>query len=357
MAINMDKEKQSVMSFSTRMEKGTLLLAGDIGGTKTQLGLFEPGEGRPVFKIVETFASSAYPDFETVVSEFLENRDVRIAGACFGVAGPVRNGRCRATNLSWEVSEKKLQNSFSWPHVRLINDLAALSSATRVFKKEELFVFQEGLLDEEGHRGVIAPGTGLGMSMMVKAGKDYVLLPSEGGHADFAPNSEEEVELWRFVGNMTGHVSWERIVSGPGLVNIYGWLLEKNGVVKPSWLTEKTVSDDPARLISESAIKGVDSLAGKALETFVSILGAAAGNLALAGLCFGGVYIGGGIVPKILPFMKKEIFLRAFSGKGRFEELLKTIPVYAVMDDQAPLLGAAVYLSIELDPAGTIGKL
>ncbi len=344
------------MTFSKRIENGRVMLAGDIGGTKTRLGLFESVKGRPVFGTVETFPSSAYPDFEAVVAEFLKNRKVRIAGACFGVAGPVRNGRCRATNLSWEVSEKKLQSTFSWPHVRLINDLAALGGATRIFKKEELVVFQEGHFDEEGRRGVIAPGTGLGLCMTVGAGSDYVPLPSEGGHADFAPNCEEEVELWRFIRKSKGHVSWERIVSGPGLVNIYRWLLEKNGAPAPSWLAENGIPNDPARMISESAIKGDDPLCEKALETFVTILGAAAGNLALVALAFGGVYIGGGIVPKILPFMKKENFLRAFSDKGRFEEFLKTIPVYGIMDDRAPLLGAAAHLSLELDPDRTMDR-
>jgi glucokinase len=328
-------------------ESETFMLAGDIGGTKTLIGLFKPTENYPVFDIVETFSSGAYPGLEAVVEEYLKKRSVKIAGACFGIAGPVKNGRCRTTNIPWEVSEKRLKDKFSWPRVRLINDLAAMSAATPILKNEELLVLQRGEPRKNGVRGVVAPGTGLGMSLMVKAKDYYISLPSEGGHMDFAPNSEEEVELWRYIRKSMEHVSIERIVSGPGLVNIYRWLIEKNQAQEPSWLVKKMSTQDPARVISETASAGDDFFCGKALKLFVSILGAISGNLALTGLTYGGLYLGGGVVPKILPFITEENFLHSFVSKGRFRELLNTIPVYVILNDRAALLGAAVHLCNE----------
>jgi glucokinase len=328
-------------------ENETFMMAGDVGGTKTLIGLFRPTKDYPVFEDIRIFSSAAYADLESIVEEYLRPRQVLVAGACFGLAGPVENGKCRATNIPWEVSEKNLLNKFSWPHVRLINDLAATGAATRVLKNEELFVLQEGEPHKNGVRGVVAPGTGLGISLMVKVRDEYVALPSEGGHADFAPNREEDVELWRYIRKSVGHVSAERIVSGPGLINIYRWIIAKNQAPQPSWLVKRMNQEDPARVISEVAVAGDDPLCRKALELFVSVLGAVAGNLALIGLTHGGIYVGGGIVPKILPFLSEKDFLRSFSDKGRFRHLLKTIPVYVILNDQAALLGAAVHLCNE----------
>jgi len=328
-------------------ENETFMMAGDVGGTKTLIGLFRPTKDYPVFEDIGFFSSAAYADLESIVEEYLKTRQVLLAGACFGLAGPVENGKCRATNIPWEVSEKKLLNKFSWPHVRLINDLAATGAATRVLKNEELFVLQKGEPHKDGVRGVVAPGTGLGISLMVKVKDEYVALPSEGGHADFAPNRKEDVELWRYIRKSMGHVSAERIVSGPGLINIYRWIIAKNPAPQPSWLVKRMNQEDPARVISEVAVAGDDPLCRKALELFVSALGAVAGNLALIGLTYGGIYLGGGIVPKILPFLSEKNFLRSFSDKGRFRHLLKTIPVYVILNDQAALLGAAVHLCNE----------
>jgi glucokinase len=322
-------------------------LAGDVGGTKTLIGLFSPTEGYPVFEGVRTFSSAAYPSLESVVEEYLKTIQPKISGACFCIAGPVEDGQCRATNIPWQVSEKNLGNTFSWPHVRLINDVGAMGSATHVLKKEELFVLQKGEPHKDGVRGVVAPGTGLGMSLMVKIKDTYLTLSSEGGHMDFAPNCEEEAELWSYVHKALGHVSLERILSGQGLVNVYRWLIAKKELEKPEWPEEKMRPETSAQVISEAALSGKDFLCCKALELFVSALGAAAGNVALIGLTYVGIYLGGGIVPKILPFLKKDNFLRSFSDKGRFRKLLETIPVYVILNDQAALIGAAVHLSNE----------
>lgn len=339
--------KWGIMQTPTYKKNETYMLAGDVGGTNTRIGLFRPTSEYPVLKDIQIFSSQAYPDLESVVRQYLKTREVTIAGACFGIAGPVKNGRCRATNIPWEVSESNLKNVFSWPIVRLINDLEAMGAATRILKKEELCVLQKGEKDKQGHRGMVAPGTGLGMSLIVKAKDDYISIPSEGGHMDFAPNSEQEVELWRYIRKSKGHVSVERIVSGRGLVVIHRWLIDEKGAKAPSWLIERMKEYDPARLISEAALRGEDLGCRKALEMFVAVLGAVAGNLALIALTYGGIYLGGGILPKILPFLKEENFLNSFTNKGRFRDLLKTIPVYVITNEQPALLGAAVYLCNE----------
>jgi glucokinase len=320
------------------------MLAGDVGGTNTRLGLFRVEENYPVFDDIRIFSSAAFPDLESVVEEYLKTKKVRVSGACFGIAGPVDDGKCQATNIPWKVSESDLKNAFSWTYVLLINDLAALGAAMHFLKKEELFVLQQGVQGKKGHRGLIAPGTGLGMSLMVKVRDGYIPVPSEGGHMDFAPKREQEVELWRYLHRAIGHVSVERIISGPGLVNLYRWLISKNETEIPKWLEEKMRVEDPARVISEAALSGDDPFCRQALEMFVSVLGAVAGNVALMGLTYGGIYLGGGIVPKILQVLKEEHFLHSFSDKGRFSSLLKSIPVYVILNDQAALLGAAVHL-------------
>ncbi len=320
------------------------MMAGDVGGTKTRIGLFRWVRGYPVFEQIQIFPSAAYAGLESVLEDYLKNRQVSVAGACFGIAGPVKKGKCQATNIPWVVSEKALRDRFSWKHVSLINDLVAMGSATPYMKEDELMVLQEGDTGRTGTQGLIAPGTGLGMSLTVKVNEHSVTLPSEGGHMDFAPNCEEETELWRHIHKVLGHVSVERIVSGPGLVNIYRWLLDKNKTEKPVWLEEKMRLEDPAKVISETALNGKDFLCRRALEIFVSVLGAVAGNLALIGLTHGGIYLGGGIVPKILPFLKQDHFLHSFADKGRFRQLLETIPVCVILNDRAALLGAAVHL-------------
>lgn len=317
------------------------MLAGDVGGTKTLLGIFRPNKNYPEFHQVQTYSSKAFQDFESVIEDYLSKLNVSIEAACFGIAGPVENGKCLTTNIPWEVSENKLKNKFSWPHVRLINDLVAVGFATRVLKNDEIFVLQKGIRRKDGVFGVIAPGTGLGMSLIVKVKDDDIPLPSEGGHMDFAPNQKEEVELWQYLHESMGHVSVERIVSGPGLVNIYRWLISKSGKEQALWLE---IEKDPARAISEAALNQNDPVCRKALEIFVSALGAVAGNMALMGLTYGGIYLGGGILPKILPFLTNGNFLNAFSDKGRFRELLRNIPVYVILNEQAGLLGAAVTL-------------
>lgn len=325
----------------TNSGKLPLVLAGDVGGTKTNLGLFRMGKRRPVPKAVETFSSQQAPNVVRLIEKFLERHNVSISAACFGVPGPVRNGGCKTTNLPWNVSEKRLKNRFGWDRVRLINDLTATASAVPLLTGRELFSLNPGKKSRSGNIGLIAPGTGLGMALLIRRDGRYVPVPSEGGHSDFAPQNKAEVALWHYLHVRVGHVSVERVLSGPGLFIVYCWLKFTGQGSEPAWLAEKMNDEDPARVISEAAIEKEEPLCVKALELFVSILGAAAGNLALTGLTRGGIYIGGGIAPKILPKLADDLFMRTFTNKGRFRMLLERIPVRVMLNNKAALLGAA----------------
>ncbi len=318
-----------------------MVLAGDIGGTKANLGLFLRGKRRPRLRIMETYPSKEAPSLEHVIDLFLEKHQVRVSSACFGIAGPVHNGRCGTTNLPWEVSEEKLKNRFGWSHASLINDLTATAWAVPVLTKRELYALNEEKGPKGKNLGLIAPGTGLGMALLVWKDGEYVPVPSEGGHSDFAPNNRTEMALWQYLHQRLGHVSAERVLSGPGLFIVYCWLKFSGQGEEPTWLADRIKAEDPAKVISETALAGNVPLCSKALDLFVSVLGACTGNLALTGLTLGGVYLGGGIPPRILTKLKEDIFLRAFTNKGRFEGLLKRIPLWVILNDKAALIGAA----------------
>ncbi len=326
---------------TTYPEGLTMVLAGDIGGTKTNLGLFLKGKRRPLPKAIETYPSRKALNLEQIIEQFLAKHPVSISSACLGIAGPVKNGRCKTTNLPWTVSERKIKNRFGWDKVRLINDLAATAWAVPVLTKSEFVALNGQRPARSGNLGLIAPGTGLGMALLVSKDGQYVPVPSEGGHSDFAPQSEAELALWLYLSQRVGHVSVERVLSGPGLFIIYCWLKYTGQGAEPTWLAEKISENDPSKVIAEAALVDEQPLCVKTLDLFVSIFGAAAGNLALTGLTTGGVYLGGGIPPKILPTLKEDIFMKAFTNKGRFRELLRQIPVRVIMNDKAALLGAA----------------
>jgi glucokinase len=318
-----------------------MVLAGDVGGTKTNLGLFLKGKRRPLAKAIETYPSRKALNLEQIIEQFLAKHPVSISSACLGIAGPVKNGRCKTTNLPWTVSERKIKNRFGWDKMRLINDLAATAWAVPVLTEREFFALNRQRPARGGNLGLIAPGTGLGMALLVSKDGQYVPVPSEGGHSDFAPQSEAELALWLYLSQRVGHVSVERVLSGPGLFIIYCWLKYTGQAEEPAWLAEKISENDPSRVIAEAALVDEQPLCVKTLDLFVSIFGAAAGNLALTGLTTGGVYLGGGIPPKILPKLKEDIFMKAFTNKGRFRWLLGQIPVRVIMNDKAALLGAA----------------
>ncbi len=321
----------------------TFVLAGDIGGTKTNLGLFSKTKGPLIPEAFEVFSSAREPDLPHMLRQFYKRHPRPVAQACFGVAGPVVNGVAKTTNLPWDVSEELIKTAFGLKRVRLVNDVAATAMAITLLPQENFSPLNHGAAEKGQNLALIAPGTGLGLALVSCQNGVYEPISSEGGHADFAPNSEVELDLWRYLHRTFGHVSIERVLSGTGLVNIYEWLVASEKRDTPDWLKEMFAKMDPARVISETALTNKDSGCVKALDRFVSIFGAVAGNVALTGMAAGGVYLGGGIPPKILSKLKDGSFMRAFANKGRFQSLLEKIPVQVVLNDRAALIGAAHY--------------
>jgi glucokinase len=322
--------------------KEKIILAGDIGGTNTRLGIFSRSERRPELEAFRSYSSRDASRLEDILERFMKTTEVSISGACFGIAGPVVKGRSQITNLPWTVSEEQLKKRFNWPQVRLINDVSALAHGVAVLGAKDLHTLSEGEPISGGPKGLIAPGTGLGMALLVPSDDRFVVLPSEGGHSDFAPTNKIESRLWKHLHQSMRHVSLERLLSGPGLVNIYNWLCKIERMDEPQWLADMMKAGDPARVICETALKKRTPICVKALDVFISIFGSVAGNLALIGWTRAGIYLGGGIAPQILPELKNGLFIKSFTNKGRFQESMQRIPVYAILNEQAPLLGAAV---------------
>jgi glucokinase len=317
------------------------LLAGDVGGTKTNLALFEVSGARLILRAVERFASREFSTIERLVAAFLDAHPARLAGACFGVAGPVVSGRCEATNLPWTIDARPLGRLTGGVGVTLINDLAATALGIQTLPASAFATIHPGTVQKGGAIAVIAAGTGLGQAGLVWDGLRYRAVPTEGGHSDFAPRNDLEVELLRTLSKRFGHVSYERLLSGPGKLAIYEFLRDTGRGEEPEWLRRRMGETDPSAVVSEAGLSGQASICVHALEVFVSIYGAAAGNLALQWLATGGVYVGGGIAPTILPKLQDETFTRAFLDKGRLSVLLSNIPVRVILDDKAALYGAA----------------
>jgi|CXWL01.1.fsa_nt_gi glucokinase len=356
-----------------------MILAGDIGGTKTILALFDWTTERVEPVRQQTFYSADYKAFEDILDEFLnpppppplpedegpgkETTDegessadssegpkaeeppvpekVVIDAACFGIAGPVIDNRVRTTNLPWVIDGAELATRFEIPTVKLLNDLEAMAYSILVLRPEEYDVLNAGSPPKEPRAiALIAAGTGLGEAMLCWDGQRYTPMASEGGHTDFAPNSDEEINLLRYLRTQYLHVSYERVVSGAGLVHIYEYLRDakKN---EPTWLAEKMKAGDPAAAIAEAGLSGQTEIAKQALNLFATIYGAEAGNLALKTLSLNGVYLGGGIAPKLLGKLKEGLFMRAFINKGRYKKLMSQIPVRVILNPHAGLLGAA----------------
>jgi glucokinase len=317
------------------------LLAGDVGGTKTVLALVDPGAGAFVVERQATLRSRDFPTFEAAVASFLsDGPPVRIEAACFGVAGPVVNGRATTTNLPWQLDEERLAAAIPAGRVRLLNDLVAMGEGMLALPAASFQTIHAGVA-RHGTMALIAAGTGLGEAALHWDGTRHVVLNSEGGHADFAPRTDLEVELLRFLRKDFGRVSYERVLSGPGLFNIYRFLRANGGAPEPRWLRNRIESGDPSAVVSEVGLAGEHPLCIQALEVFTSIYAAEAGNLALRVLAVGGVVIGGGIGPKIRAKLADDTFRRAFCDKGRLSTLTCSIPVRLALEPNAPLFGAA----------------
>lgn len=316
-----------------------MILAGDVGGTKTLLAYCDR---RGAVLREASFHAAEFASLEAIIAAF-RRPDEPIAAACFGVAGPVVAGSAKITNLPWQLDEAALGATLG-ARVYLLNDLQATALGTLVLPASAFLVLQEGNAVANGTVAVLAPGTGLGEALLVHDGARYRALPSEGGHVDFAPVTEEEIDLLRFLrGKYGDHISYERILSGNGIGDLYRFARAKLGTAEPEWLTAELATGDDNATVSKAALAKRDDACVRALELFVQILGAKAGNNALAGLSLGGVVIGGGIPPKIATALASGSLVDRFNAKGRFSALTRTMAVRVALEPRAALLGAAAF--------------
>ena len=325
-----------------------MILAGDIGGTKTVLALFQdmPVDLQPLRDA--TYASQDYASLEEIIEQFLAQvEELHLQAACFGVAGPVVEGKSTTTNLPWRMAETELAEAIGGSQVRLLNDLEAAAYGMLILPPESFSLLNPGVSSQpRGNIAVIAAGTGLGEAILHWDGQQFHVIATEGGHASFAPQTDPEIALLQYLRETYGgHVSYERILSGPGLVDLYTFLRQSSGEPEPDWLTQALQSEDPGPVISRHGIAGDDAVCVETLDWFASIYGAEASNLALKCMGVGGVLIGGGIAPQLLPVLQNGSFMRGFVAKGRFADLLRTIEVKVALNPRAPLLGAAYVAS------------
>ena len=318
-----------------------MILAGDIGGTNTRLAFFEgtPANLRPLE--IEIFPSPHYSGPAEIVRKFLEIHKHPVESAAFGLPGAVVNGRVETTNLPWVVDAREMASELGLAQVQLINDLFANAHGIALLADSDFIVLNPGIPQPAGNRALISAGTGLGEAgLYADTLGNYHPFPSEGGHTDFAPRNELEMDLLRYLSGRFEHVSYERVLSGPGLHNVYGFLKDTGRGEEPAWLAEQIGHGDPSAAISKSALEGTSEICVQAMDIFVSLYGAEAGNLALKMLATGGLYVGGGIAPKIIRKLSSTAFMKSFTSKGRLGAVLKEIPVRVITNDKTALFGA-----------------
>jgi glucokinase len=325
-----------------------MILAGDVGGTKVHLALYNFAGGRLQPVRDHKFPAANFKCLDDVVKEFLPDKAeaAQVAAACFGCPGPVRDGRLKLTNLPWTLDARDLQRSLGMEHIFLINDLEANGYGIPELADDKIFTLHEGDATSVGHRGLVSAGTGLGECLLIWDAKlrRHVPIPSEGGHCDFAARNDREVRLLDYLRTtLKGRVSFERVVSGLGIKNVYAFLRDSEKMEEPQWLRDRMAGEDSNVVISECGEDGSSEICMQTLNMFASAFGAEAGNVALKVLAMGGIYLGGGIAPKILKTMQKGEFVQAFLDKGRLSPLLETIPVRIILDETCALLGAAAY--------------
>jgi len=317
-----------------------MILAGDIGGTNARLAYFQPQNGHLRLISESVFPSREYSELGEIVSKFLKDSASRPEVACFGIAGPVQNGRVETSNLPWIIEQSRLAKQIQLPSTLLINDLEASAWGIGALAPQDLIPLNR-VAPADGNQAVIAPGTGLGEAGLFWNGSQHQVFASEGGHTDFGPQGELQIELLRFLSGRHEHVSYERVLSGPGLVSVYEFLCGKACVEEMAKISAQVEQGDPAAAISRAALNGTSRLAEQALDLWISVYGAEAGNLALKTMATGGIFLAGGISPKILPKLTGSLFMNAFLDKGRLRPLLERIPVHVIINDKAGLLGAA----------------
>ena len=329
-----------------------MILAGDVGGTKVDLALYSFEGGKLQVVRQEKYPASAYQSLQDVVLAFLGENEVaekvehEVVAACFGCPGPVKDGHLKLTNLPWELDARDLSKILNIEHIFLLNDLEANGYGVAELEPEQVFELEPGDKSALGHRALVSPGTGLGEALLIwnSTARRHVPLASEGGHVDWAPRNPLEIELLEWlIKKLNGRVSTERVVSGLGLKNIYEFLRDGKGMDEPQWLKERMESEDPNFVIGTTGEDGSCELTAKVLEVFSASLGAECGNMGLKLLSSGGIYLGGGIPPKILKTLQAGPFRDAFFDKGRLSPLLHTMPLRVILEDRCALTGAAAY--------------
>lgn len=325
-----------------------MILAGDIGASRVRLAAFQ-AEGNQFLRIFEkTYKSQEHAGLAELVNDFVMSESILVHSACFGVAGPVRGGKSKISNLEWIIDARELASQLKLGSVGLINDLEAYAYGIDALESKDFETLSEGAEDAEGNRVVISARTGLGIAGMFWDGFRHHPFPCEGGHADFAPKNDVEMELAKYLCKKHEHVSCERVLSGPGIKNIYDFLRDTRKAEEPAWLGEQmTKAKDQPALISQLALEGKAAICDQTLSIFVSVYGSMTGNCALSFMATGGVFIGGSIAAKIVPKMRDPIFLNSFLEKGRMHSLLRDMPVKIILNDDAGIIGAARYTLIQ----------
>jgi glucokinase len=319
-----------------------MILAGDIGATRTRLAAFEMEGSRLQCVVEKIYMSPDHPGLPEILTQFIRSEGIPVHSAAFGVAGPVRSGRSKISNLPWTIDSRELAKQLKLNSVALLNDLEAYAYGIDALESKDFITLSEGSEDAEGNRAVISARTGLGVAGLYWDGFRHHPFPCEGGHADFAPRTDLHVELLAYLQKKYGRVSCERILSGPGIRNIYDFLRDTHKAEEPAWLHEQmNAASDPPALISQLALDGKAPICDQTLSVFVSIFGAETGNCALHYMTTGGIFIGGSIAAKNVAKMKDPVFMQSFLAKGRMEVLLKDMPVKIILNDDCGLIGAA----------------
>jgi glucokinase len=324
-----------------------MILAADVGATNARLGLFEFAKQRLTPTVVSKYQNRDYKSFDAILDAFLGTTP-KVTSACFGIAGPVLEGKVHLTNLNWIIDQRECESRLG-TNVTLLNDMEATGYGISQLRPGDLLTLNPGVPDENASAALIAAGTGLGESALQCNGRGRIPVPAEAGHADFAPNNDLESELLMYLRKRFGHVSWDRVLSGPGLHLIYEFLRDTGRGVENSEVAKKIRTGDPGAVISQAALENECELCVRALNIFASIYGSESGNMALRYLARAGVYLGGGIAPKIRTKLTDGNFMKAFAAKGRMKAMLELVPVYVILNDQAALLGAAHYAAKKLE--------
>src|SRR5271166_5103592 len=329
-------------------ENRAMILAGEIGATRTRLAAFEKEGSRLKIVVEKTYPSQQHSSLSEIISAFIKAEGVGVYQACFGVAGPVRRGRSKISNLPWVIDSRDLAKQLKLDSVGMINDLEAYAYGIDGLDSKDFVTLNEGSEDAEGNRAIISARTGLGVAGLYWDGFRHHPFACEGGHSDFAPRNALEMELLSYLQKRYSRISCERLLSGPGIKNIYDFLRDTKKADEPAWLRDQIAAGpDPPALISQLAPEGKAAICDQTMTIFVSIYGAETGNVALNFLSTGGIYIGGSVAAKNVPKMKDPVFMQSFLDKGRMVGLLKEIPVMIVLNDDAGIIGAARYTLIE----------